>query len=562
MKLYTRIITATAAALLLMTSCYNDFSQPKDNYEFNDELVQILGGNLITIQQLKDMFGDIQGSGTTSSRLDTRYKRFVSSEDECTQFEKEKGWYVLDKNYWIKGKVISNDEQGNVYKSLYIFDGTGSIELKLTNGLYLDYPLDLKTKESCWVYVSLNGLYLGNYRLMLSLGDIPTEGVNAYGDMKYYANSNLVSVQKVREHVYRGEKTTLTEGTNFTDDILVIEQSTCKNLLASGGSKPEKYFGHLMRFKGVKVMYKGVKKDDGTTADPLKNGSFDQIYPSWICTSGLDIKGTMTQVVNQPWYKMAYSKSNTSLYGSFLAGYDLGQQYTSDAGLYVVRTSGYSRFANKFLPKDGTVGEVLGIYCVYTGSACKSSFTGGANDYATYQISVSRYEDMQFEMQPDENPAWSRCMLWADENYPKYPKNSWKLDQETQAVFYMQQSWTLWENSFKALRPQNASAEWNSYADDMIEYLKTGKGNEPKHPSQPDEAMIRAITWAVEHHPAATLYTTHEALETAWEQVARAIYPDSDAKWTAWMEHVLTCLKNTPEDSYALPLNINDDDTE
>lgn len=26
--------------------------------------------------------------------------------------------------YYIKGKVISSDRQGNIYKSLYIYDGT------------------------------------------------------------------------------------------------------------------------------------------------------------------------------------------------------------------------------------------------------------------------------------------------------------------------------------------------------------------------------------------------------------------------------------------------------
>ena len=109
--------------------------------------------------------------------------------------------------------MISNDEEGNIYKSLHIFDGTAAIELKLTNGLFFDYPCNLTTGETCWVYVKLRGLYLGNFRMMLSIGDIPTTSYNSWGSYKYYANSNIVSQVKVREHVFLGEKATLTEGT-------------------------------------------------------------------------------------------------------------------------------------------------------------------------------------------------------------------------------------------------------------------------------------------------------------------------------------------------------------
>lgn len=47
----------------------------------------------------------------------------------------------------------------------------------------------------------------------------------------------------------------------------------------------------------------------------------------------------------------------------------------------------------KPIPKDGTEGTVLGIYGIY---AKKSDFTGGSEDWAQYQISVSRIEDLGF----------------------------------------------------------------------------------------------------------------------------------------------------------------------
>ena len=42
---------------------------------------------------------------------------------------------VIEDDVVIKGKVISSDAEGNVYKSLYLVDDSGAIEVKLTTGL-------------------------------------------------------------------------------------------------------------------------------------------------------------------------------------------------------------------------------------------------------------------------------------------------------------------------------------------------------------------------------------------------------------------------------------------
>ena len=127
---------------LVLTACYNNFEDPKPVFTYNDQTFEAMNPDLehISIADLKAIFGSISGSGDTGTQAGTRYVRFVADpQKECTAFELEKKWYNTG-NYYIKGKVISNDEQGNIYKSLYIFDGTAAIELKLTNGLFLDYP--------------------------------------------------------------------------------------------------------------------------------------------------------------------------------------------------------------------------------------------------------------------------------------------------------------------------------------------------------------------------------------------------------------------------------------
>lgn len=403
-------ILMSAVAGLLAVGCYNDFDLPADVEAgsvatYNDSYMQSLGLKHITIAEMKEMFGNIQGTGTTRDASTTVHKHFVGDKANPEADE-------IAGNYYIKGKVLTSDEQGNVYKSLHIWDGTAAIELKLTNGLYLDYPCNLGTRQTVWVYVKLTDLYLGAYRMMLSLGDIPTESRSAWGAYNYYANSNITSPVKVHEHVFRGEPTTLVEGTDPDDpnvDILVIDDSSYNSIRPSGSwstsnmkatEGPAKYLGRLVKFEGVQVQYKGVLNQNGETPAVMKNGSYDQIYPAWICTSGLretPNSSTYTQVVNRVWYKMAYSMNNVSLYGQLCVAFpSADSSYTSKAGAYIVRTSGYSKFAQRNVPKDGARGNVMGIYSIYTGSGSYSNFSGNSSDQATYQITVSRVEDMEF----------------------------------------------------------------------------------------------------------------------------------------------------------------------
>lgn len=89
----------------------------------------------------------------------------------------------------IGGQVISNDKAGNIYRSIYIQDATGAIELKLgKTGLYNDY------KVGQWVYVKCSGLTLGTYAGMLQLGyeDPSGEYETAYIDVQYIIDTHIV----------------------------------------------------------------------------------------------------------------------------------------------------------------------------------------------------------------------------------------------------------------------------------------------------------------------------------------------------------------------------------
>ena len=68
-----------------------------------------------------------------------------------------------------------------------------------------------------------------------------------------------------------------------------------------------------------------------------------------------------------------------------------------------MRTSGYSRFAMKPIPQDGAVGNVLGLFAVYSK---ESTYSGGSRDYAQYQITVSRIEDLDFKAEDLLSEEW------------------------------------------------------------------------------------------------------------------------------------------------------------
>ncbi len=362
-------IFAIFAVALLSVGCYENFDDVEPRRQYTDDVFasQFPECRHVTIAELKAMFGTISNTGVNSSWSNTKYLQ-------------------ISDDIYIKGKVTSDDEQGNIYKSLYLQDETGAIEVKLTNGNYLRY------RQGQWVYVRLQDLYLGNYRMMLSVGGAPTESYNKAGEHKFYANSNIENLKVIEEHVFAGEQDELRVGSYEqwkTDpksvDIITVTPDNYTTVLAAGVR--ESMFGRLIRFEGLTHHYAGVPNQDGVTNPALKSGSFENIYPSWLYT---DPRPTVTK----GWYHWAYSVDGKSLYGSTLFTYNTSAKYCSDAGVYSLRTSGYSRFAKRNVAKDGEKATVTAIYGIY---AQRSNYVGGADDYASYQLSVSRFEDVEFE---------------------------------------------------------------------------------------------------------------------------------------------------------------------
>ena len=401
---------ALVAVAVMSVGCYEKFEMVDSRPVFTDNSFEAMfpDAELITIKELKEAFGEISNTGVNSSWSNTKYK--LIGED-----------IFAGRDVYIKGKVISNDEEGNIYKSLHIQDHTAGIELKLNNNVGVRY------KYGSWVYVRLEGLYLGNYRMMLSLGGAPSESYNKAGEHKFYANSNLELQEIIDRHVFAGEPSTLVVGTYeewksdpHSVDIITVTPENYKEVFPNNKSR-EQMFGRLIRFEDLTCHYAGVPMpildkdgnlqydtvdydedgeadldEDGneilellTHQNPaLKSGSFENIYPSWLYT---DPRPT----VSKGWYHWAFKEEITgkSLYGSVLFTYNTAATVCSENGVYALRTSGYSRFARRNVCKDGEKATITAIYGIY---AQRSDYKGNADDYASYQLTISSFSDIEF----------------------------------------------------------------------------------------------------------------------------------------------------------------------
>ncbi len=114
--------------------------------------------------------------------------------------------FEIEDEIVIAGKVVTSDQSGNFYRSLYIQDGTAGIELKMgKTGLYNEYKLGQT------VYVKCKGLWLGMYgyktpgeyqgeptggsgMVQLGLEDLTEEYETSYIEVQYL----------IDQHIFRG----------------------------------------------------------------------------------------------------------------------------------------------------------------------------------------------------------------------------------------------------------------------------------------------------------------------------------------------------------------------
>ncbi len=82
-------------------------------------------------------------------------------------------------NVIIKGKVVSSDETGNIYKSIYIQDDSAGIQISINkSGLFNNFSIGQT------IYIKCNGLYCGNYGSAMQIGFLYDGGIGRMSEIQ------------------------------------------------------------------------------------------------------------------------------------------------------------------------------------------------------------------------------------------------------------------------------------------------------------------------------------------------------------------------------------------
>ncbi len=316
----------------------------------------------------------------------------------ASKYETGKPW-TIDENIVISGIVSTTDRYGNFYKSFYIQDETGGMEIKLgKNGLYNDYLPGQR------IYVDCNGLELGMYGYKYSDYDGDQNGMvqigfNNGGD-DTYETSYIESSILIDTHVFKGE----VEGEVKPVEINVAmlpnpddTQATCEYLgkLVTIKNLYYGYIDYTYEEEGelneaFALMYLDSNQDKKASKNRLFVSGEDTGITTWamsetkmdeLLTSGIwddvmignandqnygsvgDYKDRINPVNGQSYYGIERAPASVSQYFS--------TQADQKGTCVQIRTSGYCRFADTEIRKevlDGTMSiNVTGILTLYQG---------------------------------------------------------------------------------------------------------------------------------------------------------------------------------------------------
>ena len=309
----------------------------------------------------------------------------------ASKYETGKPW-TIDENIVISGIVSTTDRYGNFYKSFYIQDETGGMEIKLgKNGLYNDYLPGQR------IYVDCNGLELGMYGYKDNSGNGMVQIGFNNGEDDTYETSYIESSILIDTHVFKGEIEGEVEPVVIDADDLPGENDT---------QATNQYIGKLVTIKNLYYTWYDTKYEELQEAFALlyldsnqdKKASKNRIFISgedtgittWAMseekmdehlTSGIwdgvlignandqnygsvgDYKDKINPVNGQPYYGIERAPASVSQYFSTMP---------EGAGTCVqIRTSGYCRFADTEVRQevlDGTMSiNVTGILTLYQG---------------------------------------------------------------------------------------------------------------------------------------------------------------------------------------------------
>lgn len=282
----------------------------------------------------------------------------------------------------VKGTVSTNDQPGNFYKSLYIQDATGGIEVKIgKNGLYNDY------KPGQTLYIKCKGLELGMYGY--KSGNYGGYGMVSIGykkdsdDPDKYETSSLDESYIINTHVFRGEQGELVQPVVISDKGQLPKKSNETQATNS-------LIGKLVTIKGLSYANEAfvlVYVDPNQDKEASKNRIFLSGGTWGITTWALTEERMKKHLVDGDWDEGKIGSGNDDFgrVGDLLykvqiyrgaMPYSVSQYFvlpgmTGGDDSIQVRTSGFCKFADTGIDPDVLSGDatvdLTGIITLYQG---------------------------------------------------------------------------------------------------------------------------------------------------------------------------------------------------
>lgn len=228
-----------------------------------------------------------------------------------------------DQDIYVRGRVISSDTAGNIYKYMVIEDLKTKQSLKVSvdaGSLGGIFPLGQVVAIKC------NGLVMGRYAQM------PQLGVSGYrDDDKTRFEPGRIPYSLVPSHFIR---IGIPDASKVVADTLTIQE-----LLA----KDSTYYGRLVCIKDAEFTNKNDKSKTLGNRDPLV------VFNEKNVDNG-------TYELNPIFAPSTYSTSK-----KYNIGYPVGREVTDGTGICYVSTSEYANFAETLIPKKGDKGKITAI---------------------------------------------------------------------------------------------------------------------------------------------------------------------------------------------------------
>ena len=271
-------------------------------------------------------------------------------------------------NIYIKAQVISSDQSGNLYRTMYLQDATAGIELKIgTRNLYNDYKLGQ------WVYVKLRDLTLGDYNGMVGIG---YRSHDPEYETSYIENQYIIDT-----HIFRGAMDEPVEPLLLESDEDIRDEGN---------------FGKYVTIKGLtysdKLFVILYYDPDGDHQDYQGNCVFldeesgEQGYGNYGIDTWAISENAFQAMLDDPEFDFnGFLEDNDIGKSRFVApySYTISQYFQTSPEMggmdLQIRTSGYARFADTEIDSRILAGEpfdATGILTYYnSGSEPNYQFT-------------------------------------------------------------------------------------------------------------------------------------------------------------------------------------------